>query len=362
MANRDDRENHVKQPRDIAGGQAADDQSIAAGAVALRSRVIQPGHASAALSGDLAHDPRRDLAHDPRRDLARDPRAANGAAEAASLPTVLMLDDDIAYRAELARYVRSNGFDVLEPDGFTAALGVVQSCHDALVIVPDLTVGSRHLFDYIGLLRRAPGISVLVLSSRGEQTERIVALELGADDFIAKTADRREILARIRAAARRLLARRSVARPADAGLAQGGLSQPASGAAGSWRFLPAKRELIDPDGRRVRLTTAEFTLLDAFVANTGRPLSRDHLSMAALGRPHYATDRGIDNLVAKLRRKLRDSARLASMIKTARPVGYVFTGFSTTEMDAAPAATAGQRNGLRDRAQITLPGKQVISS
>ena len=103
-------------------------------------------------------------------------------------------------------------------------------------------------------------------------------------------------------------------------------------------------------------------MLDAFVENTGRPLSRDHLSMAALGRPHYATDRGIDNLVAKLRRKLRDSARLASMIKTARPVGYVFTGFSTTEMDAAPAATAGQCNGLRDRAQITLPGKQVISS
>ena len=89
-------------------------------------------------------------------------------------------------------------------------------------------------------------------------------------------------------------------------------------------------------------------MLDAFVANTGRPLSRDHLSMAALGRPHYATDRGIDNLVAKLRRKLRDSARLASMIKTARPVGYVFTGFSTTEMDAAPAATAGGL-GLPDR-------------
>jgi DNA-binding response OmpR family regulator len=338
----------VKQPQGIADGQAADGQDIADGAVASRSRVTQPSDASVALACDLAQD--------PECDLARDPGSANGVADAASLPMVLMLDDDIAYRADLARYVRSNGFDVLEPDSFAAALDVVQSGHDALVIVPDLTVGSRHLFDYIALLRRTPGISVLVLSSRREETEKIVALELGADDFIAKTADRREILARIRVAARRLLARRFVARQADVGLLQA-----ASGAAGTWRFLRVKRELIDPDGRRVRLTAAEFTLLEAFVTNTGRPLSRDHLSMAALGRHHYATDRGIDNLVAKLRRKLRDSARLASMIKTARPVGYVFTGFSTTVADADPVP-GGRRNGMHDQAETTVPLTHVMSS
>lgn len=244
----------------------------------------------------------------------------------AALPQVLLIDDDCVYRAELSAYLRSNGFDSFESDSFTAASDVVRASPRAFVIVLELTVGSRHLFDYIAQLKRAPGASVLVLSSRPEETEKIVALEVGADDFIPKTTDRREILARIRAAARRLLARRIIA------------TQPASGSvhgtgqsAGSWRFLQARRELIDPEGRPVHLTTAEFSLLDAFVENTGRPLSRDHLAMVALGRNSYASDRGIDNLVAKLRRKLRDSARLGQMIKTARPVGYIFTGFSTTE-------------------------------
>jgi two-component system OmpR family response regulator len=325
----------VSQPRNIADGRV-----IADGAALSQSRPIQSGHGAASLTPDRADDP----------------RSAHGAREAAALPMVLLLDDDTAYRAELADYVRSNGFDVLEPDSFAAALDVVQTGHGALVIVPDLTVGSRHLFDHIGSLRRAPGTSILVLSGRREETEKIVALELGADDFISKAADRREILARIRAAARRLLARRFAARPVEAAVAQA-----TPGATGAWRFLRVKRELIDPDGRRVRLTTAEFTLLEAFVANTGRPLSRDHLSMAALGRPHYATDRGIDNLVAKLRRKLRDSAQLASMIKTARPVGYVFTGFSTTETESDPGAGA-RRTGTHDQAETTEPRKQVVSS
>ncbi len=246
-----------------------------------------------------------------------------------------MIDDDRAHRAELSRYVRSNGFDSLQSDSFAAALELLQASSGTFVIVPELTVGSRHLFDYICQIKHASSASVLILSDRREETEKIVALELGADDFIPKTAGRREILARIRAAARRLLARQFVTGQPDPGSASGN-----GEAAGSWRFLRARRELIDPEGRPVRLTAAEFSLLEAFVENTGRPLSRDRLSTVVLGRHYYESDRGIDNLVAKLRRKLRDSARLARMIKTARPVGYVFTGFSTVEagVDAATAA------------------------
>jgi two-component system OmpR family response regulator len=255
---------------------------------------------------------------------------------------VLMIDDDRAYRAELSRYIRSNGFDSLESDNFAAALEFAQAYGGVCVIVPELTVGSRHLFDYIGPIGRLPGASILVLSSRREETERIVALELGADDFIPKTTERREILARIRAAARRLLPRQSVAAQPESATAH----DPAH-AAGSWQFLRSRRELIDPDGRSVRLTAAEFNLLHAFVENTGRPLSRAYLATIVLGRHTHDHDRGIDNLVAKLRRKLRDSARLGRMIKTARPVGYIFTGFSTAEADHAIAVLP--RDARRNR-------------
>lgn len=268
------------------------------------------------------------------RDRLQGSRSATAEEIGTALPQVLLIDDDGAYRAELSRYLRSNGFDSVESDSFTAAFEIVRASPRAFVIVPDLTVGSRHLFDYIAQMKRASGASVLVLSNRREETEKIVALEVGADDFIPKTTDRREILARIRAAARRLPARLLITAQPESGSVHG-TGQPA----GSWRFLRARRELLDPEGRPVRLTAAEFSLLDAFVEQTGRPLSRDHLAMAVLGRHSFASDRGIDNLVAKPRRKLRDSARLGRMIKTARPVGYVFTGFNTVEagLESNPA-------------------------
>jgi DNA-binding response OmpR family regulator len=287
----------VKQPEDIANAEAPSP--------------IDATARRASMPADLC-------------DRAQDFRCADGDDAAAPLTMVLLIDDDSGFRTELSRYVRSNGFDTLESDSFAAAAEFVQAYDGVCVVVPELTVGSRHLFDYLAEIKRGPHAAVLVLSSRREKTEKIIALELGADDFIAKTADQREILARIRAAARRLLARQC-----SEGQPEAVAPHAVAAAAGSWRFLRTRRELIDPDGLPVRLTTAEFSLLDAFVASTGRPLSRDHLTAVALGRHSYANDRGIDNLVAKLRRKLRDSARLGRMIKTARPGGYVFTGFST---------------------------------
>ena len=241
-------------------------------------------------------------------------------------PGVLLVDNDRTYRAPLARYVAANGFATREFDQFDDALDFLRSSQDDFVVVADLTVQSRHLFDFIAYIRSLPNSSILVLSAQAEDTEKIVALELGADDFIAKSIDRREILARIRAAARRLQATRNPPPRAQAGTAT-----PRPAAPRPWQFLREKRELHDPFGHPVPLTTAEFSLLDTFVSHTGQSLSRDQLSMAALGRNYRASDRSIDNLVAKLRRKLGDSAKAARMIKTARPVGYVFTGFNNLD-------------------------------
>jgi two-component system, OmpR family, response regulator len=253
-----------------------------------------------------------------------------GTAERARLPLVLLVDDDTAWRTGLAGYFRANGFDCAEFGGFTALADFLRSADGLFVIVADLTAGSRHLFDCLTDIAHLWGAAVLVLSSQRDETETIVALELGADDVIGKSTDRREILARVRAAARRLQTRQALLRPTP-----GGPQAESAAAPVSWRFLPDRRELTDPQGQLVLLTTAEFKLLEAFVANTGRPLHRRDLAAAVLGRPYDASDRSIDNLVAKLRRKLGDPAKQARMIKTARPLGYVFTGL-TAPADRAP--------------------------
>ena len=120
------------------------------------------------------------------RDRLQGSRSATAEDIGTALPQVLLIDDDGAYRSELSRYLRSNGFDSLESDSFAAAFEIVRASPGACVIVPELTVGSRHLFDYIAQMKRASGASVLVLSGRREETEKIVALEVGADDFIAE--------------------------------------------------------------------------------------------------------------------------------------------------------------------------------
>lgn len=247
-----------------------------------------------------------------------------GLAERMTSPHILVADDDDAWRAALCRYLRANGLDSTECTDFASLAEILQSRAGLFVIVAELTVGSRHLFDSLAEFAHQPSAAVLVLSSLNDETETIVALELGADDVIRKGIDRREIIARIRAAARRLQTR---------GGAQPSTAAPAAAnvrSAPCWRFLPDKRELTDPEGRPVLLTLLEFKMLEMLVANIGRPLHRQDLFTAVLGRPYAANDRSIDNLVARLRRKLGDPARQARIIKTARPLGYVFTGFKTS--------------------------------
>ena len=258
-------------------------------------------------------------------DAAAHLHSARGLGHRIASPHVLVADDDGTSRAALCRYLRTNGFDSTECADFAALVEILRTHPGPFVILAELTVGSRHLFDSLAEFAHHPAASVLVLSGQNDDTETIVALELGADDVIRKGTDRRQIVARIRAAARRLQTQGATQHRADA------LPASANGqAAASWRFLPEKRELTDPRGRPVLLTSLEFKMLEALVASTGRPLHRRDLFTTVLGRPYEASDRSIDNLVARLRRKLGDPAKQARIIKTARPLGYVFTGFNTS--------------------------------
>lgn len=243
--------------------------------------------------------------------------AGVAASDRGAAPMVLPIDDDPGYRGALGAYLQGSGFEVREFGSFAAGLTWMSGAACPVVILAELTVESRHLFDCLARFRRPDG-AVLVLSGQDDATDRIVALELGADDVMAKSVDRREILARVRAAIRRV----RDARPAAAPEPDDTMPEAAAG----WRFLSRQRMLVDPDGGCTRLTRAETRLLAAFIANAGKTLTRQYLSLLVLDRPAAGGDRGIDNLVAKLRRKLGDSARQGRMIRTAAPIGYSFAG------------------------------------
>jgi DNA-binding response OmpR family regulator len=243
-------------------------------------------------------------------------------------PRVILLEAETEYRRHLADYLREHGFDVHEVEDFDTLYDHMRDTGRAIFVLNISADFSRGL-DFLKLIAERHKCSALVLSDGSDEVDRIVCLELGADDFIQKATSLREILARARAAIRRLQAGDGK----DDVLEHLSMDQSAR----RWRFLPGQRELIGPDGEGVPLTSAEFNLLNVLAQHTGTPLSRDYLSRAVFGRAYNIMDRSIDNLVARLRRKLKDSARSPHMIKTARPVGYVFTGFPEAQGGLAHA-------------------------
>jgi DNA-binding response OmpR family regulator len=246
------------------------------------------------------------------------------------VPQVVLIEPDSVQRHQLCDYLRTHEFNIIEVAGFDTFYERVGDGRNAVILMTlgvDLAQGLAFL-KFVATKYQCP---ILVRGGNDDETNRVICLELGADDYILKGTSPRETLARVRAAVRRL-------RYQAMGLTRG----PAPSQQ-EWRFLAGRRELIAPDGMPVPLTSAEFNLLNILVLNTGTPLDRDYLSRAVFGRVYSAMDRGIDNLVARLRRKLNDSARAPHMIKTARPIGYVFTGFpkagdGVSSVELAPVA------------------------
>ncbi len=228
-------------------------------------------------------------------------------------PEVAFVGDDPLYQGELAAYLEAHGFVVRLFTSVGEFLNRPASTAASILLI-DIRGQLGHAAALLQRLSEFHQFPLLVLSDSADEAARIACLEQGADDVILKSTRPREIVARLRAAARHV----------SADVSQRGTQPPAPG---EWRFLPDTRELIAPNRQRIELTTAEFHLLEILVSNSGRPLDRDRISRAVLGRPFNAIDRSIDNLVARLRRKLGDSARSPRIIKTARSTGYVFTGF-----------------------------------
>ena len=231
-------------------------------------------------------------------------------------PHVLVVDDDRDIRDLLARFLERHGLRVTAVRDAREARRTLPLGHFQLVVL-DLMMPGETGLDLARWLRTPAsgqsGIGIVMLTAMGEETDRIIGLELGADDYIPKPFNPRELLARIRAVLRRM---------GDNAV------HPHEPVAQIWRFNgwqldPTRRRLHNPDGVEVPLTGGEYDLLLALVERANRVLTRDMLLDLLRGRQAGPYDRAIDVAVSRLRRKLEDDGRHAQIIKTVRGGGYV---------------------------------------
>ncbi|HOP15898.1 MAG: response regulator [Chromatiaceae bacterium] len=228
-------------------------------------------------------------------------------------PHILVVDDHREIRELVQRFLVEHGLRVsVAANGVEMNKLLAGAAVDLVVL--DLMMPGDDGLTLCRKIRATSEIPVIMLTAMGEETDRIVGLEMGADDYLAKPFNPRELLARIK----------SVLRRTDGAHNRAVREAPERLSFLGWTLLPGARELIDPDNTLVPLSTAEFSLLTAFVTRQGRVLSRDQLLDLARGRDTRAFDRAIDTLVSRLRRKLGDDPRNPQIIKTVRGGGYLF--------------------------------------
>ena len=233
---------------------------------------------------------------------------------------ILVVDDDREIRTLLADYLDSNGFRT-----FTAGSGVemhklLDSARIDLVVL-DLTLPGEDGLTLCRTLRATSSLPVIMLTARGEPLDRILGLEMGADDYLAKPFEPRELFARIRS-----VLRRTNALPPNMVSNETQVMQ-----FDGWRLDLMARHLLQPDGTVVALSGAEFRMLKVFLEHPNRVLNRDQLLELTQGREADPFDRSVDIQISRLRQKLSDDARTPRIIKTVRNEGYVLSATVTIE-------------------------------
>ena len=229
---------------------------------------------------------------------------------------LLLVDDEASIREPLADYLREQGFAVTACADAGAARAAVASSRPDLVICDIMMPGEDGL-SLTRHLRETERLPIILLTARAEETERIVGLEIGADDYVVKPFSPRELVARIKA----VLRRASDAAEPRAALANDGEVY----AFGDWQLVDAERALHRA-GQVVELSAGEHQLLIALLRHPRQVMSRDRLLDLVRGRDAELFDRSIDNLISRLRRKLEDDSRDPLWIRTVWGGGYSFAG------------------------------------
>ncbi|WP_407158518.1 response regulator [Bradyrhizobium sp. STM 3557] len=228
-------------------------------------------------------------------------------------PRILCVEDD----AEIAQMMG----EILEENGFAASfVGSAADMDSELhrgefaLVVLDVMLPDEDGLSICRRLRRQSSIPIIVVTARAETVDRVVGLELGADDYVTKPFNSRELIARIRALLRRAASEPSLRRQRSRPLTFAG-----------WRIDPTTRELHDPTGLKIALTSVEFDLLLALCCHAGEVLSREQLMEIVHGGSAGSVERSIDVHISRIRQKIEPDPRERSMIKTVRLGGYLFT-------------------------------------
>ena len=238
---------------------------------------------------------------------------ASGTGAERTSPHLLIVDDDAEIQALVERYFSLQGFRV-STAGDGAAMRAALAAADIDIVLLDLGLPREDGFELTRYLREHWKGAIIIITGRGESVDRVVGLELGADDYVTKPFDLRELLARVRSVLRRVA-------PAQA--APGSDAQLVEFA--GFRLDAQARRLFGRDGGEIALTTGEFELLQVFLGAAGRVLSRDQLINQVHGRDAGPFDRSIDVQVGRLRRKIERDAANPELIKSVRGAGYLFT-------------------------------------
>ena len=229
-------------------------------------------------------------------------------------PHVVVVDDEPDIRRELEEYLTGHNYRVSTADGGAAMRDILER-QPADLIIMDLMMPVEDGLTLVNSIRKTSNAGIIILTGKGDPVDRVVGLELGADDYVSKPCNLRDLLARVRSVLRR---------------AAGAIDDDSGGeetwlAFGDWRLNLDARQLLSDSNAEIPLTTAEFDLLAAFVKNRRCVLSRDRLLDLTHGRHGSPFDRVMDNLVSRLRRKLGCDPKNPAFIKTVRGVGYMFS-------------------------------------
>jgi len=249
-------------------------------------------------------------------------------AEGSGKPVVLVVDDEPELRSLLAEYFGRHGFTVRTAPDAAAARVAVDEQVPALAIL-DINMPGENGLSLARWMREShPRIGLVMLTTAGESVDRIVGLELGADDYLPKPFEMRELLARVRAVLRRveLVAGGAAPRAAEAAPATRRV------AFGACQLDLDERRLLGADGADIEISAAEFDLLALFARHPNRPLNRDQIMEQAHNRGWDVFDRSIDLRIMRLRRKIERNPDKPELLKTVRNVGYVFV---PTAVDSA---------------------------
>jgi two-component system OmpR family response regulator len=228
-------------------------------------------------------------------------------------PHILLVDDERDIRDPLATYLGKNGLRISKADSAAAARAIL-AVHAIDLVLLDIMMPGEDGISLAGYIRATSATPVILLTAKTEEMDRIIGLEIGADDYVTKPFSPRELLARIKAVLRRTA---------------GGAVQPvhapdaAGFAFGDWILKTGERELVDAQGVAVPLSTGEYNLLHAFVTHPKRVLTRDQLLDLSQGRELAAFERSIDNHISRLRRKVEADPSEPKLIKTVWGGGYM---------------------------------------